>query len=69
MLEEPTLSVVTTDYFSDFFELDHFRSTTSTFVIKKLKAHFSRHDISEQLAASNKQWSRDFFKFGKEWPL
>ena len=32
--------LVSTDYFSDFFELDHLRSTTSTSVIKKLKAHF-----------------------------
>jgi hypothetical protein len=39
--------LVTTDYFSDFFELDHLRSMTSASVIKKLKAHFSRHGIPE----------------------
>ena len=31
--------LVTSDYFSDFFELDHLRSTTVVSVIRKLKAH------------------------------
>ena len=34
--------LVTVDYFSDFFELDHLRSTSSVYVIKKLKGHFPR---------------------------
>ncbi|CAB4006649.1 Transposon Ty3-G Gag-Pol poly [Paramuricea clavata] len=61
--------LVTTDYFSDFFELDHLRRTTSTSVIKKLKAHFSRHGIPEQLVTDNGPQfvSRDFVKFAKEW--
>ena len=61
--------LVTTDYFSDFFELDHLRSTTSTSVIKKLKAHFSRHGIPEQLVTDNGSQfvSREFVKFAKEW--
>jgi hypothetical protein len=60
--------LVTTAYFSDFFELDHLRSTTSTSVIKKLKAHFSRHGIPEQLVTDNGPQivSRDFVKFAKE---
>ena len=41
--------LVTVDYFSDFFELDHLRSTSSVYVIKKLKGHFARHGIPEQL--------------------
>ena len=61
--------LVTTDYFSDFFELDHLRSTTSTSVIKKLKVHFSRHGIPEQLVTDNGPQfvSRDFVKFANKW--
>ena len=61
--------LVTTDYFSNFFELDHLRSTTSTSVIKKLKAHFSRHGIPEQLVTDNGSQfvPREFVKFTKEW--
>ncbi|CAB4011661.1 Retrovirus-related Pol poly from transposon opus [Paramuricea clavata] len=61
--------LVTTDYFSDFFELDFLRSTTSTSVIKKLKAHFSRHGIPEQLVTDNGPQfvSCDFVKFANKW--
>ena len=45
--------LVTVDYFSDFFELDHLRSTFSVYVIKKLKGHFARHGIPEQLVTDN----------------
>ena len=46
--------LVTVDYFSDFFEFDHLRSTSSVYVIKKLikkssKGHFARHGIPEHL--------------------
>ena len=60
--------MVTSDYFSDFSELDHLRSTTSVFVIKKLKAHFARHGIPEQLVSDNGPQfvSRDFLKFSQE---
>ena len=38
-------------------------------MIKKLKAHFSRHGIPEQLITDNGPQfvSRDFVKFAKEW--
>ena len=39
--------LVTVDYFSDFFEFGHLRSTSSVYVIKKLKGHFARHGIPE----------------------
>jgi len=60
---------VTSDYFSDFFELDHLRSTTSVSVIRKLKAHFARHGIPEQLVTDNGPQfsSSDFLKFSIEW--
>jgi len=61
--------LVTSDYYSDFFELDHLRSPLSVCVIRKLKAHFARHGIPEQLATDNGSQftSRDFLKFAKDW--
>ena len=52
----------TVDYFSDLFELDHLRSTPSVYVINKLKGHFARHGIFEQLVTANGPQfvSRDF---------
>ena len=62
---------MTTDYFSDFFELDldYLRSTSSVSVIRKLKAHFARYGIPEQLVTDNgpQFTSRDFLQFSKEW--
>ena len=46
--EEKTF-LVTSDYYSDFFELDHLRSPSSVCVIRKLKAH----GIPEQLVTDN----------------
>ena len=45
--------LVTSDYYSDFFELDHLRSPSSVCVIRKFKAHFARHGIPEQLVTDN----------------
>ena len=61
--------LVTVDYFSDFFGLDHLRSTSPVYVVKKLKGHFAKHGIPEQLVTDNGQQfvSRDFLKFSKEW--
>ena len=44
--EEKTY-LVTSDYYNDFLELDHLRSPSSVYVIRKLKAHFARHGIPE----------------------
>ena len=41
--------LVSSDYYSNFFELDHLRSPSSVCVIRKLKAHFECHGIPEQL--------------------
>ena len=43
----------TSDYFSNFFELDHLRSTMLVSTIRKLKAHFARHSMPEQLVTDN----------------
>ena len=61
--------LVTSDYFSEFFEFDHLRSTTSVSVIRKLNAHFGRHGIPEQLVTGHGlEFSpSDFLKFSSEW--
>ena len=61
--------LVTSDYFNNFFELDNLGSTSSVHVIRKLKAHFARHTIPEQLVTDNgpQSTSSDFLKFSKEW--
>ena len=56
--------LVTSDYYSDFFELDHLRSLSSVCVIRKLKAHFARHGIPEQLVTDNGSMV-NFFKYYK----
>ena len=57
--------LVTSDYYSDFFELDHLRSPSSVCAIRKLMAHFARHGIPEQLVTDNGSqfMSQDFLKF------
>ena len=61
--------LVTVDYFSDFVELDHLRSTSSVYVIRKLKGHFARQGIPEQLVTDNGPHlvSRYFLTSSKEW--
>ena len=61
--------LVTSGYYSDFFELDHLRSLSSVCVIRKSKAHFARHGIPEQLVTDNSSQftSRNFLKFSRDW--
>ena len=49
--------LVTSDYYSDFFELEHLRSPSSVCVIRKLKVT----DNGAQFT------SRDFLKFWRDW--
>ena len=65
----PGNTLVMSDYLIDFFELDHLRSTMSLSVIRKLKAHFARYVIPEQLVTDNglQFSSSDFLKFSNEW--
>ena len=44
---------MTIDYFSDFFEVDRLYSTTSETVIKKLKGHFARYGIPDEIISDN----------------
>ena len=61
--------LVTCDYYSRFIEIDYLSSTTSTAVITKLKAHFSRHGIPVKVCSDNGSQlaSAEFSKFAKDW--
>ena len=61
--------LITVDYFSGFFEIDHLRKTTATTVITKLKNHFARYGIPEQLVSDNgPQFScAEFAQFLQHW--
>ena len=62
---------MSSDYYSDFFQFEHLKSRSSVCLIRKLKAHFVRHGIPEQLVTDNGSQftSRDFLRFTKEWDL
>ena len=45
--------LVTVDYFSNFWEIDRLYDTESKTVIQKMKAHFARHGIPQQLVTDN----------------
>ena len=61
--------LITTDYYSRFFELDEMTTTTTAAVVRKLKAHFARHGIPETLISDNgpQYASAEFALFAKEW--
>ena len=56
------------DYFSNFIEVDYL-STTSSTVIHKIKAQFSRYGIPDKLMTDNgpQFLSHEFSKFAKIW--
>ena len=45
--------LVTTDYYSNFFEVDRIYSMTSEAVIKKLKAHIARYGVPDEMVSDN----------------
>ena len=61
--------MVLVDYHSDFFEVDRLDKKTSAEVIFKMKAHFARHGIPEELVSDNAGCfdSREFEKFVDTW--
>ena len=55
--------LVTTDYYSNFFEVDKLVSKTSKEVIEKLKPHMARHGIPDKIVSDNgPQFSSQEFK-------
>ena len=55
--------LLTVDYYSNFWEIDRLEDTRSATVIRKLKNHFSRYGIPEQLVSDNgPQFSSEKFE-------
>ena len=46
-------SLVTVNYYSQFFEVDELTTTTSAAVIRKLSSHFAHHGIQEAVVSDN----------------
>ena len=61
--------LITVDYLSNFFEIDYLPSYTATNVIVKLKAHFARYGIPEQIMSDNGPpfSSEPFREFCRSW--
>ena len=61
--------VVSVDYYSRYFEIERLYSTTSSAVIRKLKAMFSRNGIPEKVISDNgpQYSSQDFKNFANTW--
>ena len=61
--------LITADYTSNFWEVDYLDNTESRTVIKKLKAHFARYGIPDQVISDNgPQFSSASFQhFTKDW--
>ena len=59
--------LVTTDYYSNFFEVDKLTSQTSREVIEKLKCQMARHGIPDKLRSDNGPHfsSQEFMKFSE----
>ena len=61
--------LITVDYYSNFWEVDRLRSTSSPEVIRKLKAHFARYGIPEEVVSDNggQYISDEFKRFSHDW--
>ena len=61
--------MITVDYYSNFWDIHHLKSTTSTSIALKLKNHFARHGCPDRLISDNGPQfvSAEFRKFAKEW--
>ena len=59
--------IVTVDYYSNFFEVDQLSTKTAKAVIHKVKAHFARHGIPDQVISDDGQpfASREFEEFAR----
>ena len=61
--------MITVDYYSNFWEIDHLKSNTATAVILRLKYHFALHGCPDRLISDNGPPfdSSEFRRFAKEW--
>ena len=55
--------LITYDYYSNIFELDHLNETTSEAVVTKLKGQFARHGIPDVVVSDNgPQYASEHFR-------
>ena len=61
--------LATVDYMSNYVEVDHLYSTTTTAVCAKLQAHFARYGIPDTLVSDNAPQfsSKEFADSAKHW--
>ena len=61
--------LVTIDYYSNFWEIDRLPSTKATTTILKLKGHFARYGIPDQVISDNGPQfsSKEFADFARTW--
>ena len=61
--------LVTSDYYSNFFEIDRLPNTRASTVIPKLKNHFARYGYPDNVISDNgRQFiSEEFAVFAKDW--
>jgi hypothetical protein len=61
--------LMTSDYYSNYWEVDKLKKTNSTTIIGKLKRRFAGHGILEQVISDNAAHltSYEFQKFAKDW--
>ncbi|XP_014674664.1 PREDICTED: endogenous retrovirus group K member 18 Pol protein-like [Priapulus caudatus] len=60
---------VTSDYDTNFLEVGRLKRTNSSTIISKLKRHFARQGIPEQVNSDNAQnlTSDEFQRFARDW--
>ena len=61
--------LVTVYSYSDYWEVDHLKRTTSREVIDKLQSHFGRHGSPDKVLTDNgpQFTSTEFAEFAKSW--
>ncbi|XP_014678323.1 PREDICTED: uncharacterized protein LOC106818112 [Priapulus caudatus] len=61
--------LVTSDYYTNFWEVDRLKRSNSSTIISKLKRHFARQGIPEQVISDNAQnpTSDGFQRFARDW--
>ena len=61
--------LVTIDYYSNFWEVDRLPDTKASTAILKLKSHFARYGIPDQVVSNNgpQFTSKEFATFAKTW--
>ena len=64
-----TSYLIVVDYYSNFWEVDKLDNTDSVTVIKKMKTHFARYGIPDQVVSDNgtQYTSHHFANFSRTW--